>query len=46
MSFAGGAVYHPEAVSDCQFCSIASTNVFLKAINAEYSEAWRNYGLL
>jgi ABC-type multidrug transport system permease subunit len=46
ISFAGGAVYNPDASSDCQFCSIASTNVFLKAISAEYSEAWRNFGLL
>jgi hypothetical protein len=46
MSFAGGAVYNPDASSDCQFCSIASTDVFLKAISAEYSGAWRNFGLL
>ena len=45
-SFAGGYVLNPDAMSDCQFCSVEYTNVFLKTVNANYSDAWRNMGLL
>ncbi len=45
-SLAGGYVLNKEATSDCQFCSIEDTNVFLKSVNSDFSDAWRNFGLL
>ncbi|CZR67589.1 probable ABC transporter [Phialocephala subalpina] len=46
MSLAGGVVYNPEATAGCQFCSVTNTNVYLSALGASYSEAWRNFGLM
>ncbi|KAA8901298.1 ABC-2 type transporter-domain-containing protein [Sphaerosporella brunnea] len=43
---AGGRVYNPDATSDCQFCTITDTDTFLKAVSADYSVRWRNFGLL
>ena len=43
---AGGYLLNPDDTSDCSYCSVSDTNVFLKAINAEYSDRWRNFGLL
>jgi ATP-binding cassette subfamily G (WHITE) protein 2 (PDR) len=43
-SFAGGFLVDDNATSDCQFCSISDTNVFLKSISSDYSQAWRNFG--
>ena len=31
---------------DCQLCSIDNTNTFLAAISSDYSQAWRNFGIL
>jgi ABC-type multidrug transport system permease subunit len=31
MQVAGGSLLNPDATSDCQFCSVAETNVFLAA---------------
>lgn len=33
MELAGGSLLNPNATSGCQFCSLASTNVFLENIN-------------
>ncbi|KAJ7136060.1 ABC-2 type transporter-domain-containing protein [Mycena epipterygia] len=46
VKLAGGSVLNPNATSDCQFCSISETNVFLEAINIFYSQRWRNFGLI
>ena len=46
ISRAGGYLMDPEATSDCKFCKIKSTNIFLSAINAEYSERWRNFAIM
>ncbi|PSN60936.1 putative multidrug resistance ABC transporter [Corynespora cassiicola Philippines] len=43
---AGGYLLDPEATSDCQFCSIGDTNVFLAGVSANYEDAWRNFGIL
>lgn len=32
--------------SDCEFCTYISTDVFLSQVSSEYSERWRNYGIL
>ncbi|OQE11111.1 hypothetical protein PENVUL_c003G00514 [Penicillium vulpinum] len=46
MKIAGGAVYNLDATSDCQFCAIADSNVFLQSISSSYSDRWRNFGLI
>ena len=42
----GGYVDNETATSDCRFCSIKDTDVFLASISSDYSEAWRNFGIL
>ncbi|KAI0106740.1 ABC-2 type transporter-domain-containing protein [Daldinia grandis] len=41
-----GAVYNPEATSDCNFCSLANTNTFLASVDSFYADRWRNTGLI
>ncbi|CZT44690.1 probable ABC transporter [Rhynchosporium secalis] len=43
---AGGDVANPDATSDCAFCPLANTDAFLKLVHSEYSERWRNFGIL
>jgi ATP-binding cassette subfamily G (WHITE) protein 2 (PDR) len=43
-SLAGGYLVNDTATSNCEFCSISDTNIFLKSISSEYSQAWRNFG--
>lgn len=43
---AGGAVYNPDATSQCQYCSATSTNTFLKQVFINYDDRWRNFGLM
>ncbi|EDK44697.1 multidrug resistance protein CDR1 [Lodderomyces elongisporus NRRL YB-4239] len=40
----GGYVESVDGV--CYFCLMGSTNVFLHSLNAEYSERWRNWGIV
>jgi ATP-binding cassette subfamily G (WHITE) protein 2 (PDR) len=42
----GGYVDNPQDTSDCRFCSVSDTNVFLKSLSSDYSLAWRNFGIL
>jgi len=41
-----GYMDDPEARSGCRYCSIEDTNVFLRSISSDYSQAWRNFGIL
>jgi ATP-binding cassette subfamily G (WHITE) protein 2 (PDR) len=43
---AGGYMLNGTATKDCSFCAIDDTNVFLKALSSDYSQAWRNFGIL
>ncbi|KAJ5112624.1 hypothetical protein N7532_000669 [Penicillium argentinense] len=43
---AGGYVQNPIATSDCAFCSMADTNVFLESVSVEPHKTRRNFGLL
>jgi ATP-binding cassette subfamily G (WHITE) protein 2 (PDR) len=43
-SIFGGKLVDSSATTNCQFCSISDTNVFLKSISSDYSQAWRNFG--
>ena len=40
----GGKVANPNATSDCNFCTVATTNKFLANISSNYSDYWRNFG--
>lgn len=42
----GGYLKNESAVSNCEFCSMNSTDVFLSSVNADYDDRWRNFGLL
>lgn len=46
ISSAGGYLNNPNATTDCEFCSIGDTNVFLASVNSYYSERWRNWGIM
>ncbi|KAF5667190.1 atpase [Fusarium heterosporum] len=35
-----------SSTSECEYCPMASTNTFLKRINVDYDNRWRNFGLL
>lgn len=42
----GGYALDPSATTDCQYCAMDDTNVFLAGVHAEYSKVWRNFGIL
>jgi ATP-binding cassette subfamily G (WHITE) protein 2 (PDR) len=46
ISTAGGYLLDPNASSDCGYCKIKDTNVYLAAINSEYDTRWRNFGIM
>ncbi|KAG7096765.1 hypothetical protein E1B28_004176 [Marasmius oreades] len=46
MSFAGGRLFNPEAISGCEYCVLNDTNVFLKQVSSSYESRWRNFGIL
>lgn len=35
-----------QATTDCAFCPIKDTNVFLASVSSHYGDAWRNFGIL
>ncbi|KAK7206452.1 ABC-2 type transporter-domain-containing protein [Myxozyma melibiosi] len=43
---AGGKLSNPNATTDCEFCTISSTNTFLASVNSYYHHRWRNFGLM
>lgn len=44
--FAGGYLQDPGATAQCSFCPLDSTNTFLTAVSSDYSERWRNFGIM
>ncbi|KAI1635230.1 ABC-2 type transporter-domain-containing protein [Biscogniauxia mediterranea] len=44
--FPAGSLYNPDATSNCQFCSLASTDTFLASVDIYFSDRWRNLGLI
>ncbi|KAL0942888.1 multidrug resistance protein cdr1 [Colletotrichum truncatum] len=46
MQMAGGRIYNPSSTSMCQFCPLATTDVFLATTSTSYDKRWRNYGLM
>ena len=45
MSVAGGYLVDENSTTICQFCSMASTNVFLKEVSASYEHRGRDIGI-
>ncbi|KAB8219811.1 ABC-2 type transporter-domain-containing protein [Aspergillus novoparasiticus] len=43
---AKSTLLNPEADSDCQVCSLSTTDQFLAGVHIKYSELWRNVGIL
>lgn len=48
LSVAGGYLVGDsgESSSECSYCAMDSTNVFLAGVNANYDNRWRNFGFL
>lgn len=47
ITFAGGYLSNPDATSDCNFCSVSSSDKFLALnFNIFYSHRWRNIGIM
>jgi ATP-binding cassette subfamily G (WHITE) protein 2 (PDR) len=42
----GGYVQNPQAMQNCSFCQIKSTNVFLAGVSANYSTRYRDFGIM
>lgn len=42
----GGYVLNENATSQCQFCTVRYTNVYLTLLSSEYSTRWRNFGIM
>jgi ABC-type multidrug transport system permease subunit len=42
----GGYVLNEAATSDCSFCPIRDSNTYLATVSADYSDVWRNWGLM
>lgn len=42
----GGLVQNPDDDSECLYCPIQNSNVFLATVSAHYPDRWRNYGIL
>ncbi|KAI1764501.1 ABC-2 type transporter-domain-containing protein [Hypoxylon sp. FL1150] len=48
-TLAAGGYIEPgtaDRTSDCSFCTIYETNVYLEAAGAVYEQRWRNFGIL
>ncbi|GKT60665.1 ABC-2 type transporter [Colletotrichum tofieldiae] len=46
MDVSGGLVDNPDALERCRFCPISETNTFLAGINVDFSNRWRNFGIM
>lgn len=42
----GGYLKDGTATSDCHFCPIKDTNVFLSRVSSSYADIWRNFGIM
>ncbi|GME43998.1 ABC transporter-like protein [Neofusicoccum parvum] len=42
----GGYLLEPDSRSDCQFCSMSSTNTFIASVDIYWKDAWRNFGIM
>ena len=44
-STAGGQIYNPEAMANCQYCPISNADQFLARSAISYGTRWRDYGI-
>ncbi|KAI5467658.1 ABC-2 type transporter-domain-containing protein [Mariannaea sp. PMI_226] len=42
---AGGYLLNPDATSGCQYCPFSTGNGFLKTLNIEADQKWRDFGI-
>lgn len=42
----GGSVYNPNSFTNCQYCTMTTTDDYLATIFSPLDQAWRNYGVL
>ena len=45
-SMMGGYLEDESAISNCSYCPINDTNVFLDGIAVNYSDVWRSFGIM
>jgi ATP-binding cassette subfamily G (WHITE) protein 2 (PDR) len=43
---AGGRVINPTDPATCLYCPIAKTDTLLQSFGCDYSERWRNFGIM
>ncbi|KAH6889280.1 ABC drug exporter AbcA [Thelonectria olida] len=46
ISKAGGYLLDSNSTTDCQYCRIKETNIYLEAVSSDYNVRWRNFGIL
>jgi ABC-type multidrug transport system permease subunit len=46
ISAAGGYLLESGVASNCHYCKVKETNVYLAAIHADYDTRWRNFGIM
>jgi ATP-binding cassette subfamily G (WHITE) protein 2 (PDR) len=44
-TLAHGAIYNPNATSDCQYCSVTLADEFLSGNSIFWDQRWRNWGI-
>lgn len=43
---AGGAIYNPQSMSDCEYCPLSVADQLLASSNITYGTRWRNFGFM
>ncbi len=46
ISFGIGALYNPNATSNCEYCRFSTGDQYLKTLDMNWSHRWRNFGLM
>ena len=46
LSFGIGALYNPNATSDCQYCRFSTGDEYLRTLDFDWSHRWRNIGFM
>jgi len=44
-SVAMGSIYNPDAMSDCQYCTMSNADQYLASVSISYTTRWRDYGI-
>lgn len=42
---AGGRVYNPQSLTNCQYCPVSNSDQFLAGVAISYDTRWRDYGI-